>query len=63
VGNSNIMSNAAKNFDILTTSLSVLHNYFDSLTKLFLDLYLAKFSDTSAKSFFPYIYIYIYIYI
>jgi len=23
-----------KNFDILATSLSVLHNYFDSLTKL-----------------------------
>jgi len=29
-----IMSNAAKNFDILATSLSVLHNYFDSSTKL-----------------------------
>jgi len=28
------MNNAAKNFDILTISLSVLHNYFDSLTKL-----------------------------
>jgi len=29
------MSNAAKNFDILTKSgLSVLHNYFDSPTKL-----------------------------
>jgi len=28
------MSNAAKNFDILETSLSVLHNYFDSSTKL-----------------------------
>jgi len=28
-----IMSNAAKNFDILATSLSV-HNYFDNLTKL-----------------------------
>jgi len=24
------MDNAAKNFDILATSLSVLHNYFDS---------------------------------
>jgi len=23
------MSNAAKNFDILATSLSILHNYFD----------------------------------
>jgi len=29
-----VMSNAAKNFDILATSLSVLHNYFDSSTKL-----------------------------
>jgi len=28
------MSNA-KNFDILATNLSVPHNYFDSLTKLF----------------------------
>jgi len=28
------MSNAAKNFDILATSLSVLHNYSDSSTKL-----------------------------
>jgi len=27
------MSNAAKNFDIL--AISFLHNYFDSLTKLF----------------------------
>jgi len=30
-----------KNFDILTTSF--LHNYFDGLTKLFSDLYLAEF--------------------
>jgi len=28
------MSNATKNFDILATSLSILHNYFDDLTKL-----------------------------
>jgi len=42
------MNDAAKNFDILTTSLSVLHNYFDSL-KLFSDLYLAKFLDIIAK--------------
>jgi len=34
VGTLKIMSNAAKNFDILATSLNVLHNYFDSLTKL-----------------------------
>jgi len=30
---------------ILATSLSVLHNYFDSPTKLFSNLYLAKFID------------------
>jgi len=35
VGILKIMSNAAKNFDILAISLSVLHNYFDSSTKLF----------------------------
>jgi len=29
------MSNAKKNFDILAICLSILHNYFDSLTKLF----------------------------
>jgi len=34
VGRSSIMSNAAKSFDTLATSLGVLHNYFD-LTKLF----------------------------
>jgi len=37
------MSDAAKNFDILAISWSVLHNYFYGLIKLFLDLYLAKF--------------------
>jgi len=30
-----MMSNAAKSFDILPPSLSVLHNYFNSSTKLF----------------------------
>jgi len=33
-GTLNIMNNAAKNFDILATSLSVPHNYFDNSTKL-----------------------------
>jgi len=28
------MCNIAKNFNILATDLSVLHNYFDSSTKL-----------------------------
>jgi len=34
VGILKIMNNAAKNFDILVTDLSVVHNYFDSPTKL-----------------------------
>jgi len=34
VGILKIVSNAAKNFDILAISLSVLHKYFDSSTKL-----------------------------
>ena len=46
------MSDATKKFDLLTTSLSVLYNYFDSSTKLFSDFYLAKFLDTSSRSFF-----------
>jgi len=47
-----MMSNA-KNFNILlAANLNVLHNYFDSLTKLFSELYLAKFLDTSAKRSF-----------
>jgi len=50
------MSNVAKNFNSLAIILSVLYNYFNSLAKLFLDLYLriVKFLDTSAKLFFPY---------
>jgi len=47
------MSNTAKNFDILATGLSVLHNYFDSSTKLlYFDLYPAKILDLLAKLFF-----------
>ena len=45
-----MMSNAVENFDILETSLSVLHNYFDNTPKLFSDLYLAKFLEM-VKSF------------
>jgi len=41
VGNhSRMTSDAAKNFNILATSLNVLHNYFNSLIKLFSDPYL-----------------------
>ena len=46
-----------KNFNILAISehTNYLHtNYFDNSIKLFLHLYLIKFLDTSAKSFFPY---------
>jgi len=50
---SSMMNNAAKSFDIVSTNLSVLHNYCGSSTKLLSDLYLAKFLHTSAKSFFP----------
>jgi len=37
---------------ILAISLSNLHNYFDNPNKLFSNLYLAKFLDTSTKPFF-----------
>jgi len=39
-------SNIIRNVDILTTSLniSIEHNYFDNLLKLFLDLYLAFYN-------------------
>jgi len=46
------MSNAAKNFDTLATSLSVLHNYFDS-SNYFINLYSAKIVDFSVKLFYP----------
>jgi len=41
--------NAAKSFNILAISLSVLYNYSDDPTILFSDLYLVKFLDSSAK--------------
>jgi len=44
-----IDDNAAKGFNI--QRLSVLHSYFIVQTKLFSDLYLAKFWDISAKPF------------
>lgn len=36
------MNNTEKSFDILATGLGDLYNYFNVLTKLLLDLYLAK---------------------
>ena len=41
-----------KSFDILTISLSVLHNYFNSPIK-FIFISVSKFLNTLAKSFFP----------
>jgi len=46
------MNNAKKNFDILTTCLSVLHNHLVQ-QNYFSDLCPAKILDLSAKSFFP----------
>jgi len=46
------MSNTVKSFDILAIDLRILHNYFDSLIKLFSDLYLAKFLNISANRSF-----------
>jgi len=40
-----IMSNAAKNFDNLEISLSVLHNYFNGSINYFSDLHPAKIFD------------------
>jgi len=34
VGMLKLMSNVAKNFDVLAISLNILHNYFNGLTKL-----------------------------
>jgi len=45
-----IMNNVVKNFEqFLTISLSVLYNYFNSVTKLFSNLYLAKLLNILAK--------------
>jgi len=48
---SNMMSNTAKSFDVLTISLSVLHNYFNDPTKLFLNLYLIKFLEILQQNY------------
>lgn len=44
----------SKFFAAKSLCLSALHNYYNAPTKLFADLYLAKFVDISAKSSFPY---------
>jgi len=48
------MNNAAKIFDILTTGMSVLHNYFDSSKyKITFLICIQLKLDLSAKLFFP----------
>jgi len=47
------MNNAAKNFDILTTSLSVLYNFYIILVQQNYFSDPAKILDLSAKPFFP----------
>jgi len=46
-----MISNAAKNFDILATSLNVLHNYFEYFNEIIFKS-VSKFLDTSTKPFF-----------
>jgi len=47
-----LIARVLKLFQLCHQCLSILHYYFDGPTKLFSDLYLAKFLNTSAKSFF-----------
>ena len=48
-----MIRNIAKSFDILETSLSILHNYFENPTKLiFRSNIAAKLLNTSAKVFY-----------
>jgi len=49
-----MISNAVKSFDILATNSSVLHNYFNSPSKLLSYLNLTKLLNTSAKLVFFY---------
>jgi len=51
-------NNAAQNFKFLAISESSYKNILMVQTKLFSDLYLAKFLDISAKPFFSYTRIY-----
>jgi len=46
-----MMSNVAKSFDILAINLNIPYNYFNRPTKLFSNLYLAKFCRYFIKTF------------
>jgi len=50
-----MLNNIAKSYDILATSLSVLHNYFDEPTKLFLDIIIIVKAMVKAKVYGKYI--------
>jgi len=52
VGHSNWLLKCQNFLRHCSLCLSILQNNFDKLTKLFLDLYLAKFLDISANSFY-----------
>jgi len=45
-----MISNVIKKFDILATSLNVLHNYFNSLIQLFSELYLIRYFSKTVLS-------------
>jgi len=47
-----LVTRMSKFFAVLSSCLSILHNYFDDPTKLFSDLHVGKFLDTSVKNFF-----------
>jgi len=48
-----LVARMLKLFAALSSMLQRTQNYFNGPTKLFSDLYLAKFLDASAKPFFP----------
>jgi len=54
VGRLSVNNNAVKSFNILAISLNVLNIIILMIQTKFLDLFLAKFLNTSAKPFFPY---------
>jgi len=47
-----LVARMSKFFAAFSLHLNSLRNYFDGPTKLFSDLYVVKFLDTSAKPFF-----------
>jgi len=46
------MSNAAKNFDILSTRLKILHNYFANSIKIFFYIFHVKYYNSKTVCLF-----------